>query len=252
MIQSTTLMNANLSEPQLDELDRGERTLAERAYRRLRDDILGGVWAPGVRLRVNLLQQRYGLGLSPLREALLRLAVEGLVHSEGQRGFEVAPLSLTELQDITRARICLDSAALAQAMAGGDADWEARIIAANHRLGRTLLPVDTADVEAAREWEERHRDFHQALIEGCGSQWLVRLHRQLVDQSERYRQIRLLHRREAQAQVRDIVAEHAEITEAVLSRDTERAVGLLAKHLQDTADAMGRFFAPGGRAPLLR
>lgn len=252
MIQSTPVMDANLSESPLDELDRGERTLAERAYRRLRDDILGGVWAPGVRLRVNVLQQRYGLGLSPLREALLRLAVEGMVRSEGQRGFEVAPVSLTELKDITRARICLDSAALAQAMVAGDADWEAHIIAANHRLGRTVLPADTGDVDAAREWEDRHRDFHQALIEGCGSQWLVRLHRQLVDQSERYRQIRLLHHREVQAQVRDVVAEHAEITEAVLARDTERAVRLLTKHLQDTADAMARFFPATGRPPLSR
>lgn len=245
-------MDVNAPDLNVPELPGTERTLSERAYRRLRDDILLGVLSPGSRLRLNLLQQRYGLGLSPLREALLRLDTEGLVRSEGQRGFEVAPVSLTELQDITRARVCLDTAALTQAMAAGDADWEARIIAANHRLARTVLPADPADVEAAREWEDRHRDFHQALIEGCGSQWLVRLHRQLMDQSERYRQFRLLHRREAPAQVRDIVAEHAEITEAVLSRDTARAVNLLAKHLQDTADAMGRFFSASTRAPQAR
>ncbi len=209
-----TLMNAHLFESPPDDFVRegGERTLSEKAYRRL-------------------------------REALLKLTAEGMVRSEGQRGFEVSPLSLNELQDIMRARTCLDSAVLAQSMAIGDADWEARIIAANHRLARTVLPADTADVATASEWEERHRDFHQALIEGGGSQWLVRLHRQLVDQSERYRQIRLLHRREVKARVRDVVAEHAEITAAVLARDTERAVRLLTTHLQDTADAMGRLLA---------
>ena len=138
-------------------LDRGaaepsgaERTLAERAYRRLRDDIIGGVLPPGARLRLNQLQQRYGLGLSPLREALLRLDTEGLVRSQGQRGFEVAPVSLAELHDITRARVCLDCAALTQSIAQGDADWEARVVAAKHRLARTPLPTDPGDLDAAR------------------------------------------------------------------------------------------------------
>lgn len=234
-----------------DEAPASERTLAEKAYRRLRDDILFGALQPGERLRLNLLQKRYALGLSPLREALLRLSTEGLVRSEGQRGFEVAPISLTELEDITRARICLDLSALKQSIDLGGADWEARIVAANHRLARTLLPTNPGDIESAREWEQCHRAFHEALISGCGSQWLLRLHGQLVDHSERYRQARLLHHRSPEARVRDIAAEHTEITEAVVGRDAPRAAELLTKHLQDTADSMAQFFkapvAPAGR-----
>lgn len=225
-----------------------ERTLAERAYRHLRQDILSGAHEPGQRLRLNVLQQRYDLGLSPLREALLRLSAEGLVRSEGQRGFEVAPVSLSELEDITRARICLDRAALAQAIELGDADWEARIVAANHRLARTPLPRGTDDTASAREWEAHHRAFHEALISGSGSSWLVRLHSQLVDHSERYRQARLLHHREPVAQVRDVVAEHTQITEAVVRRDGELAVRLLSEHLQATGDAMAKFFGPQRKA----
>ena len=114
--------------------DNSDRTLAERAFRLVRDDILNGRLAPDARLRINLLQQRYGLGLSPLREALLRLSSEGLVVAQGQRGFAVAPVSLAELQDQTVARKCLDIAALTQSMAQGDADWEAQVMAANHLL----------------------------------------------------------------------------------------------------------------------
>ncbi|MEO8859573.1 MAG: GntR family transcriptional regulator, partial [Burkholderiaceae bacterium] len=119
-----------------------EKTLAERAWRLLRDDILNGKLAPDTRLRINLLQQTYGIGLSPLREALLRLLSEGLVIAEGQRGFAVAPVSLEELYDLSRARTSLDIGALTQAMAQGGPDWEAQVIAANHLLSRTPLPLD--------------------------------------------------------------------------------------------------------------
>jgi len=220
----------------------GDRTLAEKALRHLRDDIFSGRLAPDARLRINQLQQRYGLGLSPLREALLRLSAEGLVLAQGQRGFVVAPVSMADLQDQTLARKTLDTAALSQAIAAGGADWEAQVIAANHLLARTPLPLDAQDVDAGRLWEGRHRAFHRTLISGCGSQWLIRLHNQMVDQAERYRTIRILHHKEAAAQVRDVVAEHAAITDAVLKRDTALACELLGRHIGATEIAMRQVF----------
>ena len=226
----------------------GDKTLADRALRLLRDDILNGRLAPEARLRINALQHGYGIGLSPLREALLRLLSEGLVVAEGQRGFMVAPVSLAELRDLTRARTCLDISALAQAMTLRDADWEARVIAANHLLSRAPLPVDTQDVAAARLWEQRHRAFHLALIAGCGSTWLLRLHTQLADHSERYRTIRILHHRERASQVRDVAAEHTAITQAVLTRNLPLAEELMARHIAATAVAMEQIFEPKARA----
>lgn len=237
-----TAVKAPLAAAPAEPQDRGEKTLAERALRLLRDDILNGTLAPAARLRINQLQLVYGLGLSPLREALLRLLSEGLVIGEGQRGFAVAPVSLEELQDLTRARTSLDIGALTQAMAQGGADWEAQVIAANHLLSRTPLPLDSSDVQAAKLWEERHRAFHRVLIAGCGSQWLLRLHAQLADHTERYRTIRILHHREKASQVRDVVAEHDAITDAVLRRDVALATELMGRHIAATAVAMGNFF----------
>jgi DNA-binding GntR family transcriptional regulator len=231
-----TSLRTGAAEPQ------GGTTLAEKAWQQLRDDILNGQLVPDSRLRINQLQQRYGLGLSPLREALLRLSTEGLVLAQGQRGFAVAPVSLADLQDQTLARTTLDTAALTQAIARGDADWESKVIAANHLLARTPLPLDATDVAAGKLWEYRHRAFHRTLIAGCGSQWLVRMHNQMVDQAERYRTIRILHHKEAAAQVRDVVAEHAAITDAVLRRDTALACELLARHIGATEIAMRQFF----------
>lgn len=235
------------SVPPPEPQDKSDKTLAERALRLLRDDILNGKLAPDTRLRINLLQQTYGIGLSPLREALLRLLSEGLVIAEGQRGFAVAPVSFEELHDLTRARTSLDIGALTQAMAQGGPDWEAQVIGANHLLSRTPLPRDSNDVQAAKLWEERHRAFHRALIAGCDSQWLLRLHSQLADHSERYRTIRILHHKEKALQVRDVVAEHAAITDAVLRRDVPMATELMVRHIAATAVAMGNFFENGAR-----
>ena len=220
------------------------RTLASQAHDLLRRDILSGTLAPGQRLRTKDLQARYGLGLSPLRESLQRLSAEGIVVNDTQRGFAVAPVSVAELRDLTVARTALESTMLPMAMQLGSADWEGDIVAAFHRLSRTPLPHDPAAMADASLWELRHRSFHHALVAGCGSPWLLRLHGQLVDQSERYRKIRILHHLESQAQVRDVNAEHQAVMEAVLRRDAAQAVALMTQHLVATSDATARLMAP--------
>ena len=220
------------------------RTLASQAHDLLRRDILSGTLAPGQRLRTKDLQARYGLGLSPLRESLQRLSAEGIVVNDAQRGFAVAPVSVAELRDLTVARTALESTMLPMAMQLGSADWEGDIVAAFHRLSRTPLPNDPAAMADASLWELRHRSFHHALVAGCGSPWLLRLHGQLVDQSERDRKIRILHHLESQAQVRDVNAEHQAVMEAVLRRDAAQAVALMTQHLVATSDATARLMAP--------
>ena len=224
--------------------DANARTLANQAQELLRRDILSGTLAPGERLRTKDLQARYGLGLSPLRESLQRLSAEGMVVNDAQRGFAVAPVSVAELRDLTVARTALESTMLPMAMQLGSADWEGDIVAAFHRLSRTPLPNDPAALVDASLWELRHRSFHHALVAGCGSPWLLRLHGQLVDQSERYRKIRILHHLESQAQVRDVNAEHQAVMEAVLRRDAAQAVALMTQHLVATSDATARLMAP--------
>ncbi len=86
-----------------------------------------------------------------------------------QRGFSVAPVSLPELKDLTVARIALETSMLSLAIAQGDADWEAEIVAAFHRLSRTPLPSGAHSDEKARQWEQRHRAFHAALVAGCAA-----------------------------------------------------------------------------------
>lgn len=225
----------------VESAESAEKTLAELAHKLISTDLLAGRLEPSARLRLNELKLRYGLGLSPLREALLRLASEGLVVAEGQRGFAVAPVSLAELADLTRTRQQIETIALTEAIARGDSDWEADVLSAFHRLSRAPLPSGVDDTDAGMNWELRHRAFHDALVAACDSPWLLRFHSQLVDHSERYRRTRLFNPPAAAHLARDIDAEHREIMEAVLARDASKACELMREHLQRTADAV----APG-------
>lgn len=221
-----------------------DKTLADRALRLLRADILAGHLAPDTRLRISELQERYGLGISPLREALLRLISEGFVVAEGQRGFAVASVSLAELKDLMRARIHLESILVTEAIALGDAQWEAGIVAAFHMLSRTPLPLDLHDVQATVQWESCHRGFHDAMVAGCGSPWLLRVHTQLGQHSERYRRIRLFHSVPSSELVNSVNEEHQALMQALLDRDTQRAVALVQRHLNNTASAVAEFWQP--------
>lgn len=221
------------------------RSGSERAYRRLRDEILHGGVLPGDRLTAADLRARYGLGLTPIREALTRLSAEGLVDAETHRGARVADVSAEGLADLMATRRSIERLCISAAIERGDAAWEARVVASMHVLARTPLPSDPGDRAAAAAWEKRHRDFHFALVSACGSEWLLRFWGTLVDHSERFRSLRLLHRHARAAKVRNVNAEHRAIMSAALDRDVAAATSLMDRHLVATESSVARLLAAG-------
>lgn len=207
---------------------------AERAYRTLRDEILHGDLMPGERLRAADLHDRYRLGLTPIREALMRLSSESLVEAETNRGSRVSGASAAEFDDLMSTRKSIEKLCLTASMTRGDTAWEAAIVAAMHVLTRTPLPSSSHARAGAAEWERAHRRFHLALVAACGSDWLLKFWNTLADHSERYRKLRLLSRSERGN--RDVNAEHRQIMEAVLARDIDRATTLMDAHLSATQD----------------
>src|SRR3712207_8755926 len=83
-------------------------SIADRAYDRIRADIVFGRLSPGARLRLDRLAGEYGASVSTLREILSRLSSEGLVVAEGQRGFRVAPVSPAGFEDVAALRLLLE------------------------------------------------------------------------------------------------------------------------------------------------
>jgi DNA-binding GntR family transcriptional regulator len=208
--------------------------LTQGAYEQLRADLLSCRIQPGTRLKIQDLCTRLSVSLGAIREALSRLTSEGLVVAEPQRGFRAAPISPEDLRDLTTVRIEIDSLCLRQAVARGDVDWEARLVAAYHRLSRTPAHNVNDPGSTTDDWAEAHAAFHRALVEGCNSPWLMRLHNQLYDQSERYRRLSV----SVAPRRRDIGDEHQKILDAVLARNADKAVELLSKHLNVTTDIL--------------
>jgi DNA-binding GntR family transcriptional regulator len=200
------------------------------AYEAVRADLLACRIAPGSRLKIQDLCQLHTVSLGAIREALSRLTSEGLVVAEPQRGFRAAPISRADLQDLTMARIEVEALCLRRAIATGTVDWEARLVAAYHRLSRTPERAPSDPMRADDDWAEAHAGFHTALVDGGDSPWLLRMHAQLYDQSERYRRLSI----PLGLMDRNVGGEHQAIMAAALVRDGERAASLMARHIWAT------------------
>jgi len=203
-------------------------TLASRVSSALRTSILTGELPPGLKINLDQVRKHYSISVSSVREAMGRLVADGLVEFEDQRGYRVAPISLANLEEITRLRMELEPLALRATIAAGDIEWESAVMGALYRLNRTERTAsDLASIEA---WEAAHRTFHQALISGCRMPLLLNFCAILHNQNDRYRRRFLLIR----SGDRNVVEEHAAIAEAAVAHDADRAGALLKRHIERT------------------
>ncbi|MCB2022058.1 MAG: GntR family transcriptional regulator [Rhizobacter sp.] len=207
-------------------------TLASSVYERLRDDILRGQLAPGGKLRIEFVSERYDAGNSPVREALNRLSSDGLVDRRDQRGFYVAAASVADLLELTRTRCWLEEIGLRESIRAFTPGWEEGMVLALHRLGRVPRSISPDTYQENPEWERLHRAFHRSLIAGCGSRWLTGFCDQLADQAYRYRQLSV----QKVYPKRKENDEHQAIVNAIFERNADLAVALLNEHYRKTAD----------------
>jgi GntR family carbon starvation induced transcriptional regulator len=209
------------------------QTLTEQVLHRLRDDIISGKLAASEKLRVQELRRRYGVGASPLREALSRLTAEGLVANEANRGFRVVSISVADFLDVAENRRRIESLALEQSIETGDDAWEGRLLADYHKLRKleaTYRPSSRVN-DPAHEWERRHRNFHQSLISACPSSWLLHFDWLLVLQFDRYRRLVILNA----GSTRTGRQQEQALVDAALARDARTASQVLCAHIDDSA-----------------
>ena len=202
-------------------------TRAEWVDAQLRRAILGGELRPGEKLQAERLAEAWGVSPTPLRETFQRLAGEGLVVIEPQRGARVAPLSVTDAAEIYELRLLLDPVALQRSMlaADGDAAYVESVAAAHRALAgrhRTMA-----------EYDEAHRAFHLALVARCPNGRMLQEVTQLLDHSRRVHAV-------GAGTVRrtDPAEEHAQLADAVCAGDRRAAATLLGAHLRATLAAV--------------
>jgi DNA-binding GntR family transcriptional regulator len=196
--------------------------VADLAYERIRGYVLGGEVPPGARLGQVELAERFGISRTPVREALRRLAGEGLVDFHSNRGFRVADLGLDAVLRRLEVRAILEPGIAA--------------LAAERRTGRDLelMREAIADETEARDGIGAHdasRRFHIALARASGNEELVRVIESLwlVEVGRR-----LLFRRSAEPDwQRTDASEHREVLAAVHEGRAADAERLMARHVRD-------------------
>jgi DNA-binding GntR family transcriptional regulator len=200
-------------------------SVADSTYHRIKADIIFGRLLPGERLKLERLRDRYGASVSTLRETLSRLTSEGLVVAEGQRGFEVAPVSPADLRELSALRQLLECYALELSFKAGDVDWEGRVVSAHHKLHRMELKMMSGDPSVTEKWKRYDWEFHQALISACGSRALMDTHAGVFDKYLRYQMLSLTHRGQIAAD------EHRELMDCALRHDARSAQDILRRHI---------------------
>jgi GntR family transcriptional regulator, carbon starvation induced regulator len=211
----------------------GDRsTLGGQVYEQLRAAILSGQFQPGQRLKVADLAAERGVSLNVVREALNRLTGEQLVKAAPQVGFAVTSLSLDDLADLVQVRMAIESTALRWSIEHGDIAWESQIVAAHYRLANTPMITSARVPQVTYEWIRAHSDFHATLLSASGSPRMRDITRSLSDAAEIYR------RWSIPLADRDLPGEHAEIMQATLAREADRAVAALTTHIERTRNTL--------------
>ena len=198
------------------------RTLWQRVHDHLREEIISGRLTPGTELHEVALAESLGVSRWPIREALWRLAAEGLVTVRPRRGAVVRALSTEEFLEAYQVREALEMMAVRLAVP--------RLTAGHIQALQGLVDdmsalADSADVLG---FFEANAAFHQTFFEAAGNRMLAEMYRQLRNQIDRHR----LRSLELRGNVRRSIAEHKAILRAIRAGDAERAVHLVSEHIR--------------------
>ena len=216
-------------------------TSAGVAYERLRDGLMWGRWKPGEKLKPQHLKELFSTTSGALREALIRLAGEGFVKFEEQRGFSTMNPTRSSFLEVRELRVLLEKEGMMLSLQKGGLDWEANLAAAHQRLllvEKKMLQTDDL-TSFIRVWSRYDAQFHTALIAGCESELLKEEHRRIYD----------LFRVHAVAELgtfgfrgETTMLEHNAIVEAALDRNVEACLDAMEFHttIYRSQDAVDR------------
>jgi DNA-binding GntR family transcriptional regulator len=197
-------------------------TLWERVHQHLRDEILANRLPPGTVLGEVALAASLGVSRGPVREALGRLAAEGLVTIRPRRGAVVSALTTEEFLEAYQVREALETLAMRLAVPRLGTEGVARMEAI---VEEQRVHAKAGDVDA---FFAANQAFHELIVETSGNRTLIEMHRQLVGHMGRYRMRSL----DLRGSLERSVGEHGAIVEAVRTGDAERAARLLGEHIR--------------------
>ncbi len=197
--------------------------MADAAYRTIRQRILDNEWAPGHQVLEQALALELGMSRTPVREACIRLANEGLVEVVPRHGMRVLPVSPADMREIYQILTSLESMA-------------AELVAQARPTAAELAPLEKAsrDMEKALKrddldaWAEADERFHRQLVQMCGNAKLAAIVFNYWDRSHRARMVTLRLR----PRPVNSTKEHMAIVQAIRRGDAGAAGELFRAHRQ--------------------
>ena len=199
------------------------RTLSDRVFEVVREQILQGRLRNGEPIRQDALANELGISKIPLREALARLEQEGLLINHPNRGYYVQPMSRDQVDEIYALRLSIEPPAAAYASQVATDEDRAHATSA-------FTALDTAAHSNLADVAVRNREFHIALVEPGRKVLTTQLVERLAVLAERYVIAHLAPAgRDARAHI-----EHRALFNAWLERDKRKVEKLLKEHIQGT------------------
>jgi DNA-binding GntR family transcriptional regulator len=208
----------------------GRSTTAKIVAAKLRDEIHGGVLAPGTRLRQNEVAERFGVSTTPVREAFAQLQAEGLVRIDPHRGAVVFHPTAADVLEYYEIREALETLAVSHAAARVTPELAADLGELLERMRRTKDP---------RRWLHMNDEFHLKLYEAAGRPRLSSLIANLRDASSPYIYMFVANKKPTD----EANAEHEQILDACVRRDSRAAQRAVRGHLRHTSRELARQLA---------
>ncbi|HJA65969.1 GntR family transcriptional regulator [Lachnoclostridium sp. An169] len=202
--------------------------LRDVVFNTLRRAILRGELKPGERLMEIQLANKLGVSRTPIREAIRKLELEGLVLMIPRKGAEVAEITEKNLRDVLEVRCALEELAVQLACERIDEEGVKELRDAGLHFKEVLDSDDITQIAQADE------AFHDVIFTATGNSRLIQLLNNLREQMYRYR-IEYLKKKECYP---ILIAEHKEILDAIAGRDKERATRVTSQHINNQVDTV--------------
>lgn len=202
-------------------------TAVEMVLMRLKDDIFSGVLPPASKLKVKDLSPRYGVGATPIREALSHLAATGVISQHSQRGFRVPKLDAASCLDLMRTREFVECETFRLSVENGRSEWEDSVVSSYSLLIREIERMYERETPTIAQYWERHNQFHRALLSACPVNGLKGFVEDVYLRMAIYRRLTY-----TEGFPKDyVIKQHKTLMEAALSRDMDRAMIAMKDHI---------------------
>lgn len=202
--------------------------LRDVVFNTLRQAILKGELKPGERLMEIALAERLGVSRTPIREAMRKLELEGLVVMIPRRGAQVANITEKDLNDVLEVRLALENMAIEKACKRMTEEQMDKLWQTAREFERTMADgnlVRLAEADVA---------FHESIYEASDNRRLIQVLYNLREQIYRYR-VEYLKEEETR---KVLVKEHEELYKAIRDRDVGRALEISSRHIENQRKAI--------------